>query len=56
MWHSKIASAEFDSGDPFELANKELWHSIGREGALEKAIAASKKFQEARGKFYDAGG
>ena len=56
VWHLKIASMEFDSHNPFELANKELWCGIGREGALEKAIVASKKFWEAREKFYDARG
>lgn len=56
VWYSHIGSAEFNGRDPFELANMGMWTwGRGRE-ALERAIAASKKFRESRASFYEVGG
>ncbi|KAK0477657.1 hypothetical protein IW261DRAFT_1633325 [Armillaria novae-zelandiae] len=56
VWYAHMTSMEFNGKDPFELANIELWHGNHGNGNLDWAIASSKRFRDARAKFYQVGG
>ncbi|KAK0460307.1 hypothetical protein IW261DRAFT_1577955 [Armillaria novae-zelandiae] len=53
---AQFATTEFNSKDPFELANIKLWHGIQGEGALEGMIAARMRFRETQSEFCCLGG
>ncbi|KAK0463431.1 hypothetical protein IW261DRAFT_1575626 [Armillaria novae-zelandiae] len=53
VWYAHMMSVEFNGKDPFELANIELWRGNSN---LDRAIASSKRFRDARENFYQVGG